>query len=419
MTPDGLRLLVLAGNNPGALYIIDAINGNLQTGGKISISGTPKEVAVTPDSRYAYIISAATPATILTVVDLTTNQAVNQTQLPGLIGALHVSVSPVGQVYVTAQYRLVEFDGRAPFAEHARSEIISNPGRLQFSPDGRYALSINEFQNGSSIVCIDLAVKGATTGAGTESRFQITTSSNPSLRIDDIFVVNPTTAIAYSNTDQRLFAVGFPTLSASDLVLSGTGVVTGVTSVTRSNEFPTTRNLYYTSGGKLSRFDLVHKNTGLGTSDVGNGIAVFVPTPNVGGTPTTLFTYGGGGNVGPNVTYPMSVRAVDSTGRPVYGATVTFSSETAVLAGAATTTNVDGYGWVVVTTPPANGDFVVRAMVGTQRPVSPPPSLAALAAVPEAVVAAPIQAMLPRSSRSPAMASSSKTYSRFRYFHWW
>jgi adhesin/invasin len=365
VSPDGLRLLVLAGNTPGSLYIIDAINGNLQTGGKISITGTPKEVVVTPDSHYAYVISAASPATLLTVVDLTTNQVVNQTQLPGLIGALHLSVSPVGQVYVTAQYRLVEFDGRAPFMERARSEIISNPGRLQFSPDGRYALAINEFQNGSSVVCIDLAVKGATTGAGSETRFQISTSSNPSVRIDDIFVVNPTTAVAYSNTDQRLFAVGFPVLSATDLVLGGAGVVTGVTSITRSNEFPTTRNLYYTSGGKLSRFDLV-QNTGLGTSDVGNGTAVFVPTPNVGGTPTTLFTYGGGGNVGANVTYPMAVRAVDSTGRPVYGASVTFSSETAVLAGAATTTNVDGYGWVLVTTPPVNGDFVVRAVVGSQ-----------------------------------------------------
>lgn len=366
VTPDGLRLLALAGSSPGSVYIIDAISGNIQTGGKISINGIPREVAITPDSRYAYIVSSSSPTAILTVVDLSTNQIVNQTSLAGMIGALHVSISPLGQVYVTGQYLMIEFDGRAPFAEHARSQVISNPGRLHFSPDGRYALAANELLNGSSVVCIDLQVKGATSGAGTEiSKFLISTSSNPAVRIDDVFLISPTLAVAYSSTDQKLFGVGYPTLTANELALSGVGVVTGVTSVTRSDEFPTTRNLYYTAGGKLSRFDLV-QNTGLGTADVGGGTAAFVATPNIGGTTATLFTYGGGVSVKPAVTIPYSVRAVDSNGRPVYGATVSFTSETATLANAATSTNVDGYATVLATSPPANGDFVVRALIGAQ-----------------------------------------------------
>ncbi|MGJ5815230.1 Ig-like domain-containing protein [Paludibaculum fermentans] len=366
VTPDGLRLLVLAGSSPGSLYIIDAINGNIQTGGKISINGIPREVVVTPDSRYAYIVSSGSPTALLTVVDLSTNQIVNQTQLAQVIGALHASISPLGQVYITGQYRMIEFDGRPPFAEHARSEVVSNPGRLHFSADGRYAIAANELLNGSSLICIDLQVKGATTAAGTEvSKILISTSSNTAVRIDDIFPVNATTAIAYSALDQKMFGIGYPTLTANELALSGVGVVNGVTSVTRTDEFPTTRNLYYTSGGKLSRFDLV-QNTALGTADVGGGTAAFVAAPNTAAVPQTLFTYGGGQTVAPAVTIPYSVRAVDSNGRPVYGATVSFTSETATLTGAATSTNVDGYAWVLATSPAVNGDFVVRALVGAQ-----------------------------------------------------
>ncbi|QOY86538.1 Ig-like domain-containing protein [Paludibaculum fermentans] len=366
VTPDGLRLLVLAGSSPGSLYIIDAVNGNIQTGGKISINGIPREVVVTQDSRYAFIVSSGSPTALLTVVDLSTNQIVNQTQLAQVIGALHASISPLGQVYITGQYRMIEFDGRPPFAEHARSEVISNPGRLHFSPDGRYAIAANELLNGYSLICIDLQVKGPTTAAGTEiSKILVSTSSNTAVRIDDIFPVNATTAIAYSALDQKMFGISYPSLTANELALSGVGVVNGVTSVTRTDEFPAARNLYYTSGGKLSRFDLV-QNTALGITDVGSGTAVFVPQPNTGATPKTLFTYGGGlTSVKPGDLVPYSVRAVDANGRPVYGASVSFSSETAVLTNAASTTNVDGYAWVVATGPPANGDFVVTALVGS------------------------------------------------------
>lgn len=368
VTPDGQRLLVLAGNSPGALYVIDAISGNLQTDGKISINGSPKEVVITPDSRYAFVVSAASPTAILTVVDLSTNKVVKQTQLAQLIGALHASISPLGQVYITGQYLLIEFDGRPPFTERARSGVVSNPGRLHFSPDGRYAIAANELLNGSSIVCIDFQIKPSDAPAGKETnKFLISTSSNPAVRIDDIFIVSPTAAIAYSSTDQKLFAVGYPTLSATELALSGVGVVPGVTSVTRTDEFPTTRNLFYTSGGKLSRFDLV-QNTALGTSDVGDGTAVFVPQPNVGAIPQTLTSYGSGITVGPGVTIPYTVRAVDSNGHPVYGASVLFTSDTTgvTLTGAATTTNVDGYAWVSATSPTVNGDFVVKALIGSQ-----------------------------------------------------
>ncbi|MBN9658250.1 MAG: Ig-like domain-containing protein [Acidobacteria bacterium] len=367
VTPDGQRLLVLTGSSPGALYIVDAISGNLLTDGKISISGTPKEVVITPDSRYAYIVSASSPA-ILTVVDLSTNKIAYQTPIALMIGAVHASISPVGQVYITGQYLLVEFDGRPPFTERARSGVVSNPGRLHFSPDGRYAIAANEMQNGSSIVVIDLQLKPSDAPAGKETnKLLISTTGNASVKIDDIFIVSPTAAVAYSNTDQKLFAVGFPTLTASELALPGVGVVPGVTSITHSDEFPTTRNLYYTSGGKLSRYDLV-QNAALGTSDVGGGTAVFVPAPNNGAVPQNLTSYGSGLTVGPGVTIPYTVRAVDSNGHPVYGASVVFSSDTTgvTLTAPATTTNIDGYAWVMVTSPTVNGDFVVKGLIGGQ-----------------------------------------------------
>lgn len=368
VTPDGLRVLVLAGSSPGSLYIIDAVNGNIQTGGKLSIAGVPKEVVASQDSRYAYVVSSSNSTALLTVIDLTTNQQVNQTSITGAIGALHISLGPTGHVYITGQYLMVEFDGRNPFAEIARSQVISNPGKLHFTADGRYALAVNELSNGSSVVCIDTQTKGANTQAGSEiSKVLISSSTNSAVTVDDLFLVNGTTAIAYSKTEQKMFGLTYPTLVSSEIPLNGVGVPTGVTSVTRSNEFPITRNLYYTTGGKLYRYELL-QGTLLGTADVGDGTAQFVAVPNTSGAAATLYSYGGGQTLQAGTTTTYTVRAVDANNIPVYGANVAFTADTAgvTLADAASTTNVNGYAWVTVTAPLVNGDFTVRATIGTK-----------------------------------------------------
>ncbi|WP_321475907.1 Ig-like domain-containing protein [uncultured Paludibaculum sp.] len=344
---------------------MDTASGTIQAPGEISINGTPREVVVTPDSKYAFIISSSsTSAAILTVVDLTTNQRVKEVTQFGVTGGIHLSVSPVGQVYATGQFTMVEFDGRPPFAEHARSGTLSNPGKLTFSADGRYALAANELLNGSSILCIDFQTKDGSPAGKEISRFLISSGTPPAtVKIDDIFMINASTAVAYSAALGKLYRVTFPTLAVSELSVGGV-VAAFVTSVARTDEFPITRNLYYTAGGKLVRTDLVNSTTN--QVDLSTGTAIFVPAPNPGVT-QTLFTYGSGVTVGPSVQIPYSVRAVDSNGRPVYGAPVSFtSSPTGTLTEGASTTNVDGYAWVLVTSPTTSGDFVVTATVGTQ-----------------------------------------------------
>ncbi|MFE1786891.1 YncE family protein [Streptomyces sp. NPDC059525] len=69
MTPDGRRLYVT--DQLGSVSVVDTATGKV-TGGPIPVGWHPKDVAVSPDGRRAYVTSEGSDS--LSVIDTSTNK---------------------------------------------------------------------------------------------------------------------------------------------------------------------------------------------------------------------------------------------------------------------------------------------------------------------------------------------------------
>lgn len=362
LTPDGNRLLVLSGVAPGELNVIDIATETISATGRVVIGGTPRDLVVSQDSRYAYILGPG----LFTVVDIPNGQIANQVGLSTFQGTVNLSISPTGSVFATAQYLIVEFDGRPPFTEKGRSQTIIHPGKLSFSPDGRYAVTSNELLNGSSVAVLDMQLVGAV--PATDPRISvapIVLGSNTVQKAEKVQVISDTTALAYVSSLQKIFILQYPSLVVSDINLSGVGVPTNVTGYALSNEFPKARYLYYNTAAQLFKHDLL-ANQSAGSVAGGLSGLSFAAIASLGPASLT-YPFNNGQTVGPNAaTKPYILRVVDAAGRPVFNTPVTFAADVAGIlpANASAVTNLDGYASVIPVSPPTNGAFVVRASVG-------------------------------------------------------
>jgi len=367
LSPDGSKLLVVAGANPGVLFVIDLNTETLAPSGRIQVPLEPRDLVVSADSRLAFVLSIGTPNT-LSVVDLATSIVVSQQAVARVSGSMAISMSPAGSVYVTSQYALIEYNPLAPYLERARSGLVTQPGKLYFSPDGRYALAKNILGNGSSVIALDLATKNADYPAGIQvSSAPITTpGSNIPLQIDELAVISNTMAIAYVASVPKMYLVQYPALSASELNLNGIGSPSSVSGIAVSDEFPASKNLYYNNAGNISRHDLITNNQ-IGVNVATPGPLTFLTAVSTAAV-TDMVAYGAGQIVAPSAQLrPYFVRVADSQGRPVYNAQVSFFADTAgvSLSTPLAMTNMFGYAQVTATAPGVNGEFSVRAVSGS------------------------------------------------------
>jgi uncharacterized protein (TIGR03437 family) len=364
LSPDGNRVVVVAGAAPATLYVIDIATETFAANGKTLIGGSPRDLVVSQDSRYAYLLGPG----LLTVVELSSGSVITQTGISGQAAnsVVNLSLSPTGSVFATSQYLIIEFDGKAPFNEKGRSSTIVHPGKLSFSPDGRYAVTTNELLSGSSVMVLDMQLIGAV--PATDPRISvapITQGGNNVLRAEKVQVINETTALAYVPAVQKIFLLQYPALVVSDINLGGAGVPSSVTGYALSNEFPKVRYLYYNSAGQLYKQDLL-ANQSLGSVAGGLSGLSYAAVPSAGPA-VQMVTYNTGQTVTPNTLIrPYVVRVLDANGRPVFNAPITFSSDTGgvLLTNASTATNLDGYASVTPASPATNGNFVVKAVVG-------------------------------------------------------
>lgn len=365
LTPDGTKLLVTTATAPGSMYVIDVASETVIGGLPVTIQNQPHDVAASNDSRYAFVLSQGFSGGLLTVVDLTNNQVISTSNLPGNVS--NISVAPFGSVYVTTLYQMLEFDSQPPFAKLATSGVTSQPGKFQFSPDGRYAITTNELLNGSSILTMDFQTRGPQTPAGAQiSAAAVTQGFTQIVKLDSLNVISSTQAIGYSTATQKMYLIGYPTLTVTDLAIAGVGVPAGVAGYDLTDEFPTPHLLYYAAGSQIIRYDMTlnQVNGTAPTNIIGPLNLVAAPSQ---GDPNQAYPYNDKQTVGPGVAIrPYGIRITDIGGRPVFNATVSFtavSSGVTVLTPAATT-NRDGYASVQVTSPTTNGDFIVRAQAG-------------------------------------------------------
>ncbi len=364
-TQDGQRLIVLAGGNPGTLYIVDPVSESVLVGGKVTIVGAPKDLVITRDSRYAIVLSA--PPAQYSVVDLNTYQVVTQNAVAGIPGDANISLAPWGSFYITGQFVLAEYSGVPPFDKIAQTAIITSPGKISFSPDGKYGVAANLLLNGSSVASYDFTVRGANSPAGAEiSKMPIVAGSDTiPKKVDTIFTISATQALAFSSELGRLFLLNYPNLTAADYNPGNAGVPTNAFGLAPSDELPTMRFDYYGAGSQLFRHDLV-TNTGQGSAFVSPGAVFFLPKP-APGTPAQIFAYGAGKTVNPATGLVYTVRVVDAAGHPCYSCPISFTPETSgvILTGASMSTNTQGWATVNATSPTTSGEFKVRATSGT------------------------------------------------------
>ncbi|MCL4794458.1 MAG: hypothetical protein KJZ84_07845 [Bryobacteraceae bacterium] len=377
VSPDGTRLYVIAGSQPGNLYTVDLITETVLLTGTAVIGGTPRDFGISPDGSYAYIISGGVATSgLLTIVNL--QNAAVEAQF-GNIGVLNnVTVSPTGRVFITGQFQLLEYSGKPPFTRVGFSQLISSPGRLYFSPTGRHMLAGNNLLNGRSIQLFDLNIPGqnntnppepASAAVIAEAAIALPTAPSELLFPDQIFITSATKALVHLEAAGRIMEITYqPSLTVAEAAFPGIGTLSGLSSVAVSNEFPAPRSIYYLQGQLLSRYDLSMNNTGgsVNIGPQGGGPVRFAGSASAGPV-SDMFLYGAAQTVQPGARLkPYAVRVVDALGKPVLNAPVIFSSTIAGVTLSATnvTTNIDGIAITTATAPPTNGEFTVRATSG-------------------------------------------------------
>ncbi len=355
ITPDGRRILILG----SGLHIFDtAEDREIAVGVPQDLGEDPGELSVSQDSRRAYVLSIASRR--LTVIDLATNTVAGS--LPILGTTTGVTVGPNDLVYVSAQNRIYEIDGRAVAL---RGEIPLNelPGKVGFTPDGRGVVSNRTTLTGSV--------------------FALFNPTNRTVgRLPSFFLPGVTLDRMHSAGNNRVFAVTGGsiyeiTLNPVTAALSSFTSIGGqgaVNDLAFSNEISTlpngtvSRYLYIAQGRSLNRIDL-SLNQLSGAAQLGYEGARLAYAGPVSTNPVAGFlTYNVKQTVSPGGTsIPLVVRLYDSDGQPVYNAPVVYTASAAgvTIQTPSATTNADGFAQTVLTVPAAPGSFTVTAGFGT------------------------------------------------------
>lgn len=355
ITPDGRRLLLLT---TAGVHIFDA-ETLVRLRGPIEVGDTPIDIAVSLDSRYAFVLSSNSRR--LTRIDLLSNAVAGELTIPGI--STSVTAAPNGLLYVGATNRLFEIDGHAMTR---RSEIAVNgtPARPSFTADGRYAVAVNTaiFTNSPVFWLFDLEARSATAVRGIDTSF-------PDVSYRDVQVVSNSRAILLS-TDQRLFQLTLPALALSQLTVFAVGQPIEVTAFTASDEVPAARSLYYLNPLGLHRLDLATNrlNPEAPAPVAGSPIGLSFSGAAATGSPTQLILYNQSQSINAGETFrPLVVRAADANGRPLYNVPVTFSTAVAGVALSETSvnTNADGLAMTRVDPGTVSGQFTVTVQAGT------------------------------------------------------
>ncbi|MDX2153383.1 MAG: Ig-like domain-containing protein [Bryobacteraceae bacterium] len=350
LTPDGTRLLVLAGSL--RVFRTDGNEAEVTTAGGIGVD-IPEYLAVSLDSRRAYVLSPTSNR--LYGIDLT-----SLAQLPGspvtIPGTLKgMAVGPNGRLYIISNTRFFEIDGRT-LAIRGETTISANPsGKIAFSPDGLRAYVLNAAAVGTQpILIFNLETRALAGGAGVTGQV-----------FTDIIPITNNRALALSG-ERRLFLASTDGGPVTEVSLN-VGSLQNVRAVIPSNEVSDVRTVFIADAETLYRVDAptftVTATTALNTPP-GIGSVYFPRTAT--GSAASVFQYNGVQNVKVGtISLPLVLRIVNSLGEPLPNVTVTFQSlnPSAPLSATAGVSNPLGYVETAVTAPAGLGEFQVQATV--------------------------------------------------------
>jgi uncharacterized protein (TIGR03437 family) len=374
LSPTGGRLAVLAVDpndttgQRGSAFVLDANTGAFVSWRSLALfqQGVPQDVAFTNDGETLAVLTR-TKLFFVKVEDGSILLEYNFGRT--LSDPAYLSVGPNGSVYVTSVFQLYEFAGRAPLGLFGVSDTAAWPGRLSFSPDGRYALTQDKRTgvNVWSATGFDLNVRDSTVGLGAGTPLGGVTipvvGSNTAVPLDSVQIVNELEAIGFSSTTGRMYRITYPALTATEYNPASSVPITGITSVSITTEIPGSRALWYGIGTGLFRYDMSAGSTAPPIPSIAGPIsAMTLPNPDTS-TLSALRAYNGGqpSTPGAPLARPYYVRAFDNFGRPIFNAPVSVSVATggAIITSQSTATNGQGYAWAQVTAPTTAGEFTV------------------------------------------------------------
>ena len=361
ITSDGGKLVVAASN----LHIFETTKDQELVPGGVNTGVTIFDVALSLDGKTAYALGTSTSGgSQLNAINLTTNTKGNAQY--GILGtATAVAVGPNGRVYVSNQNQIIELDPTT--LQPTTGGVIgvnARPGKVVFTPDGKYGLAVNQTPvTGQAILLIDLIAHSIVNFV-------------PSLNVvfDTLLVPSSTTIFAYSSETESLYQVGIGT--GGSISIAGASIggapTTFVEGVAISNEVPfpgrtIAQYLFVASANILYRIDLtvgqLTSQTALPNQQY-TALEYLAPE-STNGSPVVLLAYGDKQTLATNSTSePLVVQALDVNGKPLSGATITFSTNLGTLSNTSVTTGSNGYASTVLTAPSSNGTVTVIATDG-------------------------------------------------------
>jgi uncharacterized protein (TIGR03437 family) len=365
ISEDGKRLAVTA----GSLHIFDTSSDSdlVPNGINIGASVTAFDVAPSLDGKSFFVLGSNTSGgSVLAAVDA--SSTVVTASLPITGPTIAVAVGPNGLIYVSAPNQILEINPNTFKATSSAIVVNAKPGKLVFTPDGLYALAVNQTPiTGSAVLEVGLT-----------SHAVVNTVPNFGVPLDQLKVLNSTNVLAYSVQNQSLYQITLSSngnLSINAFTLPGISSSSSITGFTVSGEVPsatraTPQSLYAAVNGIIYREDLPSTTvTGQFPLPSPVGGLSFAGAATSGTSPTTLLQYGNNQTISPNaVSLPVVVRVLDNTGNPISGTIVTFGSNNgaASVSPSSATTGINGYAVTYVTAPAASGPFTVTAMAGNQ-----------------------------------------------------
>lgn len=367
ISPDGRILVVISGNT---VYFVDTVVDTIRGTG--NVSGTPIDVAFSHDSLRAFILSnglsGGSQAAFITPFDITlpTPSAGQALVIPVSGPATGIATAPNGLLYVTALNALFEIEPRTLQRTTTGALIAVNgsPSKPVFTPDAKYALSVNETASTGNLAFVfDLPEKSV---RGVPRATQSSLS-----RLDRILVASENRYFAYARENQTLY----------ELLLSGglneTGLrfsipTNAVSSVAISDDYPArTMLIAATFNGANTLFKVdpvtlsIDPNRLTLPAEPGNVVQWIGLAPTSGEASIRGFnlqqtlTNGGTG-------LPLIARVLDAQQRPVSNALVNFSATGSVTLSATTAfTSSDGYVQTYATIPNTPGTYTVQANAPT------------------------------------------------------
>ncbi|MGB9605423.1 MAG: Ig-like domain-containing protein, partial [Bryobacteraceae bacterium] len=352
VTPDGRKLLVTA----GSLFVFDisGTGATIPNPTPVNAGTSPIDVAVSMDSTRAFVLSASDQK--LVAVDLATYSRVGEVSIPGQ--STGVAVGPNSMVYVTTLNRIYEIDPRTMTLTLPDGIALNGrPSKLVFTPDGRYGVATNltPVAGNSSVLLFDLLNK---TVASSIPNFGVV--------LDRIFMAGANRAFALSSDTRRVYEVTINPLNVGVPSFGGIGEITNVIAGGVSNELPQPRFLYLLAPTTIYRIELASYQLSGQVGVTTTPSRLSIATPASTNAPTSLLLYNNNQTLAPLATsLPLIVRALDSFGRPVLGATVAWSTAQAgaVIQPVGNATNGEGYALATVTAPSTAGTFTVTATV--------------------------------------------------------